>query len=181
MMRTLLILFALLPAAMADGIGDGYLATSNGTGDERVVAFGLSKPREYFETTFLAEAPHTRNLAAKASSIKASWKLVGYFEGRAIYDLVHSGTAHGGAWAVKTILFESENGLFRPVFSRETQPGQWPVTDTFFSFADGSLALVDRYRENARISGPFGHVILARKDGWVVDGFSKHPLLFKND
>ena len=181
MMRTLLILFALLPAAMADGIGDGYLATSHGAGDERVVAFGLSKPREYFETTFLAEAPHTRNLAAKAPSIKASGKLVGYDEGRAIDDLVHSVTVHGGAWAVKTILFESENGLFRPVFSRETQPGQWPVTDTFFSFADGSLALVDRYRENARISGPFGHVILARKEGRVVEGFSKHPLLFKND
>lgn len=180
-MRTLLILFALLPAAMADGIGDGFLATSHGAGDERVVAFGLSKPREYFETTFLAEAPLTRNLAAKAPSIKASWKLVGYFEGRAIGDLVHSVTAHGGAWAAKTILLESENGLFRPVFSRETQPGQWPVTDTFFSFAAGSLALVDRYRENAGISGPFGHVILARKDGWGVEGFSKHPLLFKND
>ena len=181
MIRAALILLALFSTAIAHEIGEGYLATSNGKGDDRVVAFGDSKPKEYFDKTILAEAPHTKRLAKDATSIKAVWKLVGYCEGKAIHDVFHSLTVYGGEWAVKTIVLESESGLYRPVFSRETQPGQWPVTDTLFSFQDASLTLLDRYRENARISGPYGHVILVRKNGWIIEDFAKHPEFFKND
>ena len=181
-MRILILLFALASSVFADLIGDGYLATSNGGDrDDRVVPFGGPQPQEYFEATFLAEAPHTKRLVSASTTIKATWKLIGYIDGRAIYDLVHSIEAYGGEWAVKTILLESKEGLFRPLFCRETQPAQWPVTDTLFSITDGSLFLVDRYREKARISGPYGHVLLATKDGWVVEGPTKHPELFKNE
>lgn len=181
MIRILIFAFLLLATSFAEVIGDGYLATSNGKGDDRVVTFGKAKSREHFETEFLKEAPHTKNLMSAATSIRTAWKLIGYCDGRAIYDLVHSIQAHGGDWAVKTILTESESGLFRPVFSRETQPSQWPVTDTIFSYTEGSFVLVDRYRENAKISGPYGHVILIKKDGWAVESFTKHPQLFKNE
>lgn len=119
-------------------------------------------------------------MVSAATSIKAAWKLIGYIDRRAVYDLFHSVEAYGGDWAVKTIMVESGAGLFRPLFSRETQPAQWPVTASIFSFAEGSLVLVDRYRENAKISGPYGHVILITKDGWAVEDFTKHPQLFKN-
>ncbi len=181
MIRIILIFFSLFTASMAQIIGDGYLATSNGNSDDRVVTFGVSKPREYFESNFLLEAPHTKVLASEASSIKATWRLIGYCDGKAVYDLVHKIKAFGGDWAVKTVLKESESGLLRPVFSRETQPEQWPVTDTTFSFSDGALVLVDRYRENAKISGPYGHVILIKKSGWAVEDFTKHPQIFKNE
>ena len=180
-MRFLILLFVLVSSVFADSIEDGYLATSNGDGDDRVVPFDDPQSREYFETTFLGVAPHTKTLISASTSIRHNWKLIGYIDGRAVCDLVHTIQAHGGEWAVKTILLESEEGLFRPLFCRETQPAQWPITDTLFSITDGSFALVDRYRENARISGPYGHVLLAKKDGWVVEGFTKHPQLFKNE
>lgn len=180
-MRSLILLIALVTPAFADLIGDGYLATSNGAGDDRVVPFSSPQQKEYFETTFLAEAPHTKTLVSASTSIKATWKLIGYIDGSAIYDLVHSIEAYGGQWAVKTILLESDGGLYRPLFCRETQPAQWPVTDTLFSISDGSLSLLDRYSENAEISGPYGHVLIAKKEGWSVEAFTKHPELFKKE
>lgn len=180
-MRFLVLLFVFVSSAFAEPIGDGYLATSNGDGDDRVVPFGDPKPKEYFEATFLAVVPHTKTLIGASTSIKPTWKLIGYIDGRAIYDLVHLIQAYGGEWAVKTILLESKKGLFRPLFCRKTQPAQWPITDTLFSITDGSLSLIDRYRENARISGPYGHVLFAKKDGWVVEGFAKHHRHFKNE
>ncbi len=180
-MRILILVFVLSSPVFADSIRDGYLATSNGDGDDRVVPFGDPKPKEYFEVNFLAAAPHTKTLISASTSIKTTRKLIGYIDGKAIYDLVHAIQAYGGDWAVKTILLEEEGGLFRPLFCRETQPAQWPITDTIFSITGGSLSLIDRYRENAKISGPYGHVLISKKDGWIVEGFTKHPQLFKNE
>ena len=180
-MRFLVLLFVLISSAFSESIGDGYFATSNGDGGDRVVPFGDTKPKEYFKATFLAAAPHTKTLVGASTSIKPTWTLVGYTDGKPIYDLVHSIQAYGGEWAVKTILLETEKGLFRPLFCRMTLSAQWPITDTLFAITDGSLSLVDRYRENAKISGPYGHVLVAKKHGWVVEGFTKHPQLFKNE
>jgi hypothetical protein len=180
-MRSLILLLVLAASAYADSIGDGYLVTSNGKGDDRVVPFGVPKTKEYFDSSFLADAPHTKDLVDHSTAIEAKWNLIGYIDGNAVYDVVHAIKAHGGDWAVKTILLESDGAMYRPLFSRETQPEQWPVTASIFSITKGQLSIVDRYRENARIPGPYGHVLTATKEGWVVEDYTKHPQLFKNE
>ena len=176
----ILILTAITLHTKAELTRDGYLVIKAGGGDERVVPFEGTKDRIFFERVFLAEAPHTRSLIKAATSQQVKWNLVGYIEGHEVYDLIHEIQAYGGSWGVKTILIASNPGMFRPIFSRETQPAQWPIQSTFFSFARGQLSLVDRYRENAKISGPYGHVATFTADGWLVEDFTKHPELFSN-
>ena len=171
-------LIALSAVAQAASLDHGYLAVGMDEG-AAVVSFGEPRPRAYFEDEFIQSAPHTKSLLSSATAVKNRWRLVGVIRGKEIYDLVHEIQAFGGGWAVKTILLQVGAETFRPLFCRETQPAQWPVEDTFFSFTGADLLLVDRYVEQARIPGPYGHVLRYRARKWDIKDFRAYPELFR--
>lgn len=182
MLRITLILLPISARLFAQDISNGYLALAEGGDrDPVVVDFAESRPRLFFEREFLVKAPHTKTLVSSATKIDAVWRLVGYVEGTAVYDLMHNIEAYGGNWVVKTILLQTSDTEFRPLFCRSSQPGQWPINETFFSYSKGSLSLVDRFRENAQISEPTGSVIAKRNGHWIVEYPQEHPGLFRKN
>lgn len=177
-MRTaVLFLFFFSVITNAESIDSGYLATGLGE-DHSIIAFPVPQPRTYFENDFIRAAPHTKGLLSNATSVKNRWRLIGVIKGKELYDVFHEIQAFGGEWAVKTILLQVGPQTFRPLFCRKTQPDQWPVKDTFFSFTGSDILLVDRYFERARIPGPYGHVLRYRAGKWDVQDFRGYPELF---
>ena len=179
LVRTTVTTFLFLSAiAGAASLDSGYFAAGLDE-DQVVVAFPDPQPRAYFDDKFVQTAPHTKNLLSNATSVKSRWRLIGVIKGKELYDVFHEIQAFGGEWAIKTVLVQVGPETFRPLFCRETQPGQWPVEATFFSFTGTDLLLVDRYFERARIPGPYGHVLRYRTGKWDIDDFRAHPELFR--
>lgn len=178
MTRLFLVLLLLTQLTHAEPLKNGYLAVSLDE-DEKVVPFPTPMPRRFFSEDFVRSAPHTQNIVKNANAIKSRWRLVGVIYDKEVHDVFHEIEAFGGTWAIKTILLQVGPDTFRPLFSRETQPSQWPVEDTFFAFDGRALLLVDRFFENARIPGPYGHVLRYQESEWEAQNFTHYRKLFR--